>query len=127
VEPLTARFDRLWGQVLAASWWASQHRGVSPAAAEIGDAILACADGDIVRMQGTRTAADLRAMAEYLAAAVRKQKDANDMAVLIRFAGIAKVQAGILGIAEQTGTDVKALLATAIEHFKPPPPERSGG
>jgi hypothetical protein len=127
VQVLIGSLDKLWGQVLAAFRWASLSGSNSTAAADIATAIMDCADGNIVAMQGTRAAAEVQALADYLSALVRRQDNANDMAVMIRFAGIAKVQAGILGLAEQTGADVRNLLASAMELFQTRPAEIFSG
>ena len=86
-------------------------RSESAAAHDIGEALMACADGDIAQLQCRRSSADLRCWAEAAADYARQICDnPNDAAFLYRFAGIAEVQRSILEIAEETRTQVHDVI-----------------
>lgn len=112
------RLERTWPQVLAAFAWASGARSSSQAAAEICDALLASANGDIAQLQSRRRSDDVRKFADSLSLTARHQERANDAAFLYRFAGIALTQARILELAEQTGAEVHAVLGGLLKAIK---------
>ena len=114
VDLLIANLDKVWPQVLAAYWWAARER-TSSAGRELCDALMACTTGDIVDMNHARAAADLRKLADSIAATAIKRGNPNDAAFLFRVAGIAKIQAGILEIVEQTGADIRTVLELASQ------------
>jgi hypothetical protein len=109
---------KCWPQILAAFRWSSNARAQSAAAAEICDALLACADGDIVQLQSQRNAVEVKRWAEEAANQALRQENPNDAAFLYRFAGIAKVQSAILEVAHDTrrqATEVLRELAVFID------------
>lgn len=110
-DGLVRKLAKCWPQILAAFWWASRAQSESAAAHEICEALMACADGDIAQLQFRRSSGDVRTWGEAAANYARQLWDnPNDAAFLYRFAGIAKVQSGILEIAEETRLQVHDLL-----------------
>jgi hypothetical protein len=76
---------------------------------------MACAEGDIAQLQFRRSSDDVRTWAEAAANYARQLRgNPNDAAFLYRFAGVAKVQSGILEIGEKTRLQVHDVLGSLV-------------
>jgi hypothetical protein len=110
IDGILLELNKCWPQILAAFRWTTSERNAKSIAAEIADALLACAGGD-AQFEFRRSAEDVRrwanAASDY---AKRLCVEPNDAAFLYRFAGIALVESGIVQIAQETRQQVSEIL-----------------
>lgn len=116
IDVILAELNRCWPQILAGFNWTSATRHNNTAAAEIGKAFLDSAGGG-ADLEYQRSPQDLHRWSTAASDYAKRLQEPNDAAFLYRFAGIARVESGILSIAHETRTKVSDVLAFAADQL----------